>query len=131
MITKPSAKDPFGYDDAGRPVAVKLTPAIYAFGYDFCHVLQTLMKHGCRPAPQLFENGAAFVLIYSPHTKQAELWSGKWKEDEPKVYSIVNPEQQGMVDRTFSSIKEVKVFAKSQMTALGLTPGQIQVPNKE
>ena len=122
MIKKVSESDSFGYDDAGRPVTIKLTPDIYCFGYDVCHVLQTLMRHGCDPVPRLFADNSAFVFIYDPKSQKTELWSGQWSEDEKSIYSIVDPEQRGLVDQIFESVDAVREFAQSDLTELPLTP---------
>ena len=126
MIKPPSSTDSFGYDNADQPIVVKLKPDVYVFGYEFCHVLQTLIKHGCVPAELIYEDGGALIFIFDPNEKKAELWSGWWRCDKPDIYSIIEPEHRGFVDQIFESTDAFLEFSNSQSPQIELIPGQIQ-----
>ena len=130
MITKPTISDPFGYDDSGRPVAVKLTSSTYAFGDEFCQALQALMKHGCRPVTRLFSDGGSMIFIFHPASRKAEMWSGGWKEDEPGVYSILNPERKGLLAQGFYDFDTLLAFAERDLSDLKLVRGRLPVPDE-
>ena len=128
MTATPNPSDPFGYDEAGRPVAVKLTSNVYAFGQEFCEALQALMKHGCRSVTRLTGDGKGTVFVYHPPSRKTEVWSGPWKEDEPKVFSIIDPKHVGMLARTFYDFDDMWAFAERDLTNLELVRGQLPVP---
>lgn len=122
MIKPIRYDDIFGYDDAHRPCAVQLHGNVFAFGYEFCDTYKSLHANGYPVAHRLFTDGDAFLFIYSPASKKAELWKGPWNEDEPNIYSIVNPTRNGVVNQVFESFDALKDFAASDMTALGVDP---------
>lgn len=126
VIRPPSSTDAFGYDNANQPIVVKLKPDVYVFGYEFCHVLQTLIKHGCVPAELIYEDGGALIFIFDPNEKKAELWSGWWRCDKPDIYSIIEPEHRGLVDQIFETTDAFMEFSDSQSPQIDLIPGQIQ-----
>ncbi|MHC2336513.1 hypothetical protein ACVIW0_005802 [Bradyrhizobium sp. USDA 4454] len=126
MIRPPSCTDSFGYDKADQPIVVKLKPDVYVFGYEFCHVLQTLIKHGCVPVELIYEDGSALIFIFDPDEKKTELWSGSWRYDKPNIYSIMDPEHRGLVRQLFETTEAFIEFSRSQSPRIELIPGQIQ-----
>ncbi len=127
MIKPIEYDDAFGCDDAGRPCAVQLHGNVYAFGYEFAGAFKPLFDSGCSATNRLFTDGAAFIFVYDPRSKEVELWQGPWKEDEPNIYSIVNPARRGLLEESFDSFESLKDFAKSEMGSLGLRPGKLAV----
>ena len=126
MIKPIKYDDIFGYDDAGRPCAVQLHKGVYAFGYAFCGAFKHLFDKGCPAAHRLFADNAATIFIYSPTSKEVEVWHGTWTRDEdkePHIYSIVNPERGGLLEDQFEGFESLKEFAKSEITALHLKQG--------
>lgn len=111
--------DVFGYDDQRRPCAVQLHGNVYAFGYAFCAHLKPLLAAGQSVAHRLFADGNAFILVYDPKVKTVDLWAGRWAEDDPNTYSIVDPVRQGFIDRPFDDFTSVVAFAKSDMGPIG------------
>ncbi|WP_143271672.1 hypothetical protein [Bradyrhizobium mercantei] len=99
---------------------------MYVFGYEFCHVLQTLVKHGCVPAELIYEDGGAFIFIFDPDEKKTELWSGYWTCDKPGIYSIIEPEHRGLMGQMFETTDAFMEFSNSQLPQIELIPGQIQ-----
>ena len=122
MVKPIEFDDVFGYDDQHRPCAVQLHGNVYAFGYAFCGHLKPLLDAGRAVAHRLFDGGKAFVFIFDPTTKTADLWSGRWAEDDQGVYSIVDPTRMGTMDRTFEDFAAVLAFAKSEMGPIALRP---------
>ncbi|TKV78248.1 hypothetical protein FDV58_27255 [Bradyrhizobium elkanii] len=76
VIRPPSNTDAFGYDNANYPIVVKLKPDVYVFGYEFCHVLQTLIKHGCVPAELIYGDGGALIFIFDPMRRKRSYGQG-------------------------------------------------------
>ncbi|MCH8999185.1 MAG: hypothetical protein IID48_13130 [Proteobacteria bacterium] len=128
-MIKPIEYDgPFGYDDADRPCAVQLYGDVYVFGYAFCGAFKHLFDKGCPAAHRLFADNAAIIFIYSPASKKVEVWQGTWTRDEdeePHIYSIVNPERAGLLEDQFEGFESLKKFAKSEITTLHLKHGTL------
>ena len=122
-----TSADPFGYDSAGRPVAVKLTSNVYAFGAEFCETLQALMRHACRPVTRLAADNEGMIFMYHPQTRRAGLWVGFWQEDEPGTYSILDPKPRGVLARTFYDFDDLWVFADSSRNELKVIPGRLEI----
>jgi hypothetical protein len=122
MVKPIEFDDVFGYDDMGHPCAVQLHGNVYAFGYAFCAHLKPLLGAGQSVAHRLFADGnAAFVFVFDPAAKTVDLWTGRWNEDDPKTYAIVDPVRQGFIDRTFPDFASVLAFAaKSEMEPIAL-----------
>ena len=120
MVKPIEFDDVFGYDDMKRPCAVQLHGNVYAFGYAFCAHLKPLLGEGQSVAHRLFADGSAFIMVFDPKKKSVDLWTGPWKEDEPNIYSIVDPVRKGYIDRTFEDFNSVVAFSKSEMGPIGL-----------
>ena len=127
MATQPSDTDPSGYDDAGRVCAAKLDKNVYGFGYDFCYVIQTLVKHGCQITLRLYADNNAMVFAYDPSKRDAEVGSGSWSEDDLGVYSIVEPQQIGIIDLDFADFDALRAYVSADLTGIALKPGQLMV----
>ncbi len=125
MIKPIGFDDVFGYDDAGRPCAVQLHGNVYGFGYEFCRELKPLLEQGYAAAHRLFDDGSAFVFVYDPNSKIAELWKGPWREDDKHVYSIMNPDCIGLLDHKFETFDDLRDFAKSDMSSMRVSPGSL------
>ena len=126
MITPIEYDDVFGYDDAGRPYAVQLYKDTYALGYAFCGAFKGLFGKGCQATYRLSADNAAVIFIYSPTSKEVEVWRGTWTRDEseaPHVYSIANLERAGLLKGQFENFESLKEFAKSDLTILRLKHG--------
>ena len=131
MITKIGEKDAFGYDDAGHPVAAQLTQGEVAFGYDICGRLQKALAVGFQVTTQLYKDGNALIVLFSPHAHGAELWVGKWKQDKPsKPRFIFNLSYTGLFERQFGSIEDVQSVLSSK-EPVALRPGYLTVEGPE
>jgi hypothetical protein len=127
MVRPPTETDPFGYDDLDRPVAVRLAENVYAYGYEFCHILHTLIAHDCVPIPCVYRDGGASIFVYDPQAKETEMWSGPWKLLSPEnIFTINEPEQRGLLVQAFESANDLKEFVRSEPHGIGLKHGQIQ-----
>lgn len=122
MVKPIEFDDVFGYDDLRRPCAVQLHGNVYVFGYAFCGHLKPLLDAGQSVAQRLFEGGIAFVFIFDPSAKTVDLWDGRWAEDDPGTYSIIDPTRKGFMERTFDDFAAVLAFAKSEMGPIALRP---------
>ena len=124
--------DAFAYDDAGRPYAVQLHGYAYAYGYEFCRVFKSLFSNGCLATHRLFENPqTAFIFVYEPESKAVEIWQGRWEVDEQNIYSIIEPERLGLLDKTFDGLDALKAFTRSDMGDVQLRAGELPVRSDE
>src|SRR5688500_18942566 len=98
MITKIGEIDRFGYDDAGRPIVTLLANDLAVWGYCFCARFKEALAAGIQDLFVLYrERNDALIALFSPTTKNAELWAGQWSYAD-SIYTIRDPSYAGLLN---------------------------------
>ena len=106
-------EDAFGHDESHRLCVFAADDWVFIFGHAFCEYLQPLVAAGHRVAYRMFDNRAAYVMIYDPARKNVELWTGHWVDVSWAHSEIQGLSRAGCVDREFETFDAVLAFATS------------------